>query len=102
MKAKVNIQDLLILVNAEITKNPNSTYHDVYPIVKKAIQTQIGITILATEKMKTAGAFDNTVGSYEKALRYKMFWIVDNGRTLCKKCHKTTDTYLRYNARKWI
>ena len=42
MKAKVNIQDILILLaNAEITKNPNSTYHDVYPIVKKAIQTAV-------------------------------------------------------------
>lgn len=30
---------------------------------------------------------------FEKAMSYKMFWIIDNGRTLCKKCHKTTDTY---------
>jgi hypothetical protein len=38
--------------------------------VAKAIQTQIGIVIFATDAMKEAGAFDNAVGSYEKALRY--------------------------------
>jgi len=30
---------------------------------------------------------------YNKALKYEMFWILDNGRTLCRECHKKTDTY---------
>ena len=38
--------------------------------VKKAIQTKVGIVILATELMKKAGAFDSSVGSYEKVIRY--------------------------------
>jgi len=38
--------------------------------VKKAIQTRIGVIILATEDLKTKGAFDSAVGTYEKALRY--------------------------------
>ena len=38
--------------------------------VKKAIETQAGIIILATDAMKAAGAFDSAVGSYEKALTY--------------------------------
>ncbi|MCQ2792018.1 MAG: hypothetical protein MJ208_00680 [Bacilli bacterium] len=38
--------------------------------VKKAIQTQAGILICATNKMKKAGGFDGAVGSYEKFLEY--------------------------------
>lgn len=38
--------------------------------VEKDIQTKIGIVILATEEMKSAGAFDSAVGTYEKVLRY--------------------------------
>ena len=29
----------------------------------------------------------------EKALNYELFWIVENGRTLCEECHKKTDNY---------
>ena len=28
------------------------------------------------------------------AITYKPFWDTDNGKTLCKKCHKETDSYL--------
>jgi hypothetical protein len=38
--------------------------------VEKAIQTEIGVLILATQDMKNAGGFDSAVGTYEKALRY--------------------------------
>lgn len=38
--------------------------------VKKDIQTKIGVVILATDEMKSAGAFDSAVGTYEKVLRY--------------------------------
>jgi hypothetical protein len=38
--------------------------------VEKAIQTKAGVIITATEAMKKAGAFDGSVGSYEKFLRY--------------------------------
>src|SRR3990167_1859869 len=30
---------------------------------------------------------------YQKALKYEMFWVIDNGRTLCINCHKKTNTY---------
>ena len=29
----------------------------------------------------------------EKAISYELFWITDNGRTLCFDCHKKTDSY---------
>lgn len=38
--------------------------------VQKAIQTEVGIVITATENLKRAGAFDSAVGEYEKFLRY--------------------------------
>jgi len=38
--------------------------------VEKEIQTKIGIVITATDEMKKAGGFDNSIGSYEKYIRY--------------------------------
>jgi len=38
--------------------------------VKKAIQTQIGVVICATENLKVAGNFDSSVGEFEKFERY--------------------------------
>lgn len=38
--------------------------------VEKAIQTDLGVIILATEELKEAGGFDGAVGTYEKAIRY--------------------------------
>ena len=38
--------------------------------VSKAIQTEIGVLILATQGMKDVGGFDSAVGTFEKAVRY--------------------------------
>lgn len=38
--------------------------------VEKAIQTEIGVIITATEDMRVAGGFDNAVGTYEKFIRF--------------------------------
>lgn len=38
--------------------------------VQKAIQTEIGVVIAATDEMKKAGGFDGAVGSYEKYVEY--------------------------------
>lgn len=38
--------------------------------VEKAIQTQAGILITATDIMKHAGGFDNAIGTYEKYVEY--------------------------------
>lgn len=38
--------------------------------VQKAINTEAGIFITTTKALKTAGAFDNAVGEFEKVLRY--------------------------------
>lgn len=38
--------------------------------VEKAIQTKAGVLVTATDSMKKAGNFDNTIGSYEKYLQY--------------------------------
>lgn len=42
------------------------------------------------EKLKFEQGIDNL---YEKAMRYPLLWDINNGRTLCKKCHQKTDTY---------
>ena len=38
--------------------------------VQKAIQTEIGVIICATDELKRRGGFDSAVGSYEKFIRY--------------------------------
>lgn len=38
--------------------------------VKKAIQTKIGVIICATQELKSAGGFDNAVGTYEQYVNY--------------------------------
>lgn len=38
--------------------------------VKKAIQTQAGVVITATDSMKKAGGFDSAIGTYEKYVEY--------------------------------
>lgn len=38
--------------------------------VNKAIQTQIGVVITATEELKNKGGFDGAIGTYEKYLDY--------------------------------
>lgn len=38
--------------------------------VEKAVQTEVGVVITATESLKRAGAFDSAVGEYEKFQRY--------------------------------
>ena len=38
--------------------------------VTKAIQTELGVLILATQNLKEAGGFDGAIGTYEKAIRY--------------------------------
>ena len=38
--------------------------------VQKAIQTQAGVVITATDAMKKAGGFDGSIGTYEKYVEY--------------------------------
>ena len=38
--------------------------------VKKAVQTEVGVVICTTKKLKIAGAFDSAVGEFEKVCRY--------------------------------
>lgn len=38
--------------------------------VKKAINTKLGVVILATQELKEAGGFDGATGTYEKAIQY--------------------------------
>lgn len=42
------------------------------------------------EKLKFEHGIDNL---YEKAMSCELLWDINNGRTLCKECHKKTDTY---------
>lgn len=38
---------------------------------------------------------DNKIKTLEDALLCEELWNINNGRTLCHKCHKTTDNYGR-------
>jgi len=40
--------------------------------------------------------FEN-IKTLQEALDCKLLWDTNNGRTLCKNCHKKTDTYLGLN-----
>ena len=34
------------------------------------------------------------IKTFEQALNCAELWDINNGRTLCKECHKKTDNYL--------
>jgi hypothetical protein len=51
------------------------------------------------EKLKFEQGIENL---FEKAMNYNLLWEITNGRTLCIACHKKTDTYLNYNAKKYV
>lgn len=36
---------------------------------------------------------ENKITNYQEALKCKELWDINNGRTLCKECHKQTETY---------
>jgi len=36
---------------------------------------------------------ENNIKTFEEALLCEELWNINNGRTLCIKCHKKTDTY---------
>ena len=44
-------------------------------------------------KPKAAIIRENNIKSLEDALRCEELWNINNGRTLCEPCHRTTETY---------
>jgi 5-methylcytosine-specific restriction endonuclease McrA len=36
---------------------------------------------------------ENNIITVDDALNCKELWVIDNGQTLCRKCHKETDSY---------
>jgi len=36
---------------------------------------------------------ENNIDTFEKAIMCAELWDINNGRTLCRECHKTTDTF---------
>lgn len=45
---------------------------------------------------------ENKIDSLEKALACAELWDIKNGRTLCKDCHKTTDSYFNRYYQKQV
>lgn len=39
--------------------------------------------------------FKLCLNDYDKCMKYAPLWDTENGRTLCHKCHKTTETYAK-------
>jgi hypothetical protein len=37
--------------------------------------------------------YENKIDSLKKAFKCKELWDINNGRTLCRECHKKTDTF---------
>lgn len=67
----------LVAVEVAFNHGGNVSWNLIKPVlsselnhVEKAIQTEIGIVITATDEMKKAGGFDSAVGSYEKYVEY--------------------------------
>lgn len=54
------------------------------------------LVILNADHIKPFGLIlkENNIKTMEDALLCKELWDINNGRTLCNKCHKETDTYL--------
>ena len=53
---------------------------------------------LVTSFLQRYSHLDPTIDIFllvELARKYKPFWNIRNGETLCENCHKKTDTYLR-------
>lgn len=66
-------------ISIEVTFNHGEAiaWHLIKPVlaaesnhVHKAIQTQVGVVITATQRMKEAGGFDGSVGTYEKFIEH--------------------------------
>ena len=43
-------------------------------------------------------AYKDGLVTYDRAIKYDFLWDSDNGITLCKECHKKTDTFLKVNT----
>lgn len=67
--------------------------------VEKAIQTEMGIVICATDEMKAAGGFDGAVGSYEKYVEYcKPLWDILNAPILIVGLEKPDKFHIEHKV----
>lgn len=69
------------------------------------IQSGCGHTVIfQAHHMKSLAEIikTNNITTLEQAIQCEELWNINNGQTLCKECHKLTDTYAVKNRKKLI
>jgi len=58
--------------------------------------------VIVNEFLQNNPSLKTIEEKFDSLLNYEELWDINNGRTLCKNCHKLTDTYGgRANNTKW-